>query len=189
MCDRVNGGKRVTQDVVVAAPDGSLGNVFVQLQGDFIDAPVRTDPVLVDQVGCVYVPRVVGLQIGQSLQIRNSDPGLHNVHSMSKGTDGFNVGQPIAGIVNTFKPTTEGVMRLQCDVHTWMVAFIGVARHPYFAVTAVDGAFELREVPVGMQTVQAWHEQYGVLTSSARVEADGITDVEFTYPEASTRTD
>jgi hypothetical protein len=78
MCDSVNGGRRVTQETVVAGPDGSLANVLVQLQGEFSNEAVPPAPVGVDQIGCVYVPRVVGLQLGQSLQVHNSDPGLHS---------------------------------------------------------------------------------------------------------------
>jgi hypothetical protein len=184
MCAEANRGKRVSDTTALVAADGSLGNVLVQLQGEFPDAPARTDAVLVDQVGCVYLPRVVGLQVGQPLQVRNSDPGLHNVHGTQAGADGFNVGQPVAGIVNTFKPASEGVLRLRCDVHGWMVAFVGVVRHPYFAVTGVDGTFELRDVPRGSQTIQAWHERYGVVASTVQVEADGVTEVDFTYPAA-----
>ncbi len=165
MCDRANSGKRVLQEAVVRSQDGSLGNVFVHLEGSFPDAPVRSGPVLIDQRGCVYLPRVVGLQVGQALQVRNSDPGLHNVHGISSADDGFNVGQPLAGLVNSFRLTTEGMTRLQCDVHTWMVAFVGVVRHPYFAVTNTAGTFELDDVPVGSHTIQAWHERYDVLTA------------------------
>jgi plastocyanin len=181
MCDRANGGRRVLQETVVRADDGSLRDVFVHLQGSFPDAPTRGGPVLIDQVGCVYLPRVVGLQVGQRLEVRNSDSGLHNVHGISGGNDGFNVGQPVAGIVNSFTLTTEGMTRLQCDVHTWMVAFVGVVRHPYFAVTNTEGTFELDDVPVGTHTIQAWQERYGTLTSSVQVTAGGVADVDFAY--------
>jgi plastocyanin len=188
MCDRANGGKRVLQETVVRSPDGSLGNVFVHLEGSFPDAPVRSEPVLVDQRGCVYLPRVVGLQVGQTLQVRNSDPGLHNVHGVSSANDGFNVGQPVAGLVNSFRLTTEGMTRLQCDVHTWMIAFVGVVAHPYFAVTNTDGTFELDDVPVGSHTIQAWHERYGALTATVQVVADSVAQIDFTYGDQDKRT-
>lgn len=182
MCDKVNGGKPAVQETVVAGPDGSLANVFIQVLGTFPDVAAATQPITIDQRGCIYSPRVVGAQLGQPLRVLNSDPGLHNVHGVSAGGDGFNVGQPLAGMVNEFRLKEEGILRLQCDVHTWMVAFVGVVSHPYFAVTATEGTFELRDVPVGTYTVQAWHELYGPLTSSVQVEAGGVVEqLDFAY--------
>lgn len=181
MCAMANAGRRPVQEIVVAGPDGSLANVFVRLQGSVPATTPPVTPVDIDQVGCIYRPRMVGVQIGQPLRVRNSDPGLHNVHGVSAGREGFNVGQPMAGMVNEFRLKDEGILRLQCDVHTWMVAFVGVVSHPYFAVTGTTGSFELRDVPVGAYTIEAWHERYGPLTMSVRVEAGGVSDVDFTY--------
>jgi len=181
MCDQANAGQPKVQESVVAAPDGSLANVFVRLQGSFPATAAPTEPVAIDQRGCIYSPRMVGVQIGQPLRVRNSDPGLHNVHGVSGGPDVFNVGQPMAGMVNEFRLKDEGVLRLQCDVHTWMVAFVGVVNHPYFAVTGTAGTFELRDVPVGTYTIDAWHELYGPLTMNVRVEAGAVADVDFAY--------
>lgn len=182
MCDRAHGGRQAFDEAVLAGPDGSLANAFIQLDGDVPESAAPTEPVVVDQRGCVYVPRVVGVQLGQPLHVRNSDPGLHNVHGVSPGRDGFNIGQPIAGLVNEFRLKDEGILRLQCDVHTWMVAHVVVVRHPYFAVTDTAGTFELHGVPVGTQTVRAWHERYGPLTSTVRVDANAIAEVDFIYP-------
>jgi hypothetical protein len=182
MCKNANDGRTVVQKAVVTGADGSLANVFVRLEGDFPDHPAPAAPVTIDQRGCIYAPRVVGLQLGQPLRIANSDPGLHNVHGVSPAGDGFNVGQPVAGLTNMFHPQREGMLRLQCDVHVWMVAFVGVVKHPYFAVTTTDGTFELRDVPAGMQTVRTWHERYGELSSSVRVEPGQATTVDFQYP-------
>jgi plastocyanin len=184
MCDKANGGKRVIEEAVVEGADGALANVLVQLRGEYPNAPARTQPVTIDQRGCVYLPRVVGLQIGEPLQVGNSDPGLHNVHAVSSGSDGFNVGQPVAGIVNTFRLTTPGVTRLQCDVHSWMVAFVGVVPHPYFAVTNTEGRFELHDVPSGTHDIQFWHEHYGTGTSTVYVKPEGTAEVDFTYGES-----
>jgi hypothetical protein len=95
----------------------------------------------------------------------------------------------MAGIVNSFTLTTEGMTRLQCDVHTWMVAFVGVLRHPYFAVTNTDGTFELDSVPIGTHTIQAWHERYGTLTSRVEVMAGAMADVDFVYGGGDNQTD
>jgi hypothetical protein len=183
MCDKANGGRRVFQETSVVSSDGSLANVFVQLQGDFpaTATSTPTEPVNIDQLGCVYLPRMVGVRVGQPLRVHNSDPGLHNVHGVSPGRDEFNIGQPLAGMVNEVRLKDEGILRLQCDVHTWMVAYIGVVSHPYFAVTGPAGAFELRDVPVGTYAVRAWHELYGARTSSVRVDAGSAAVVDFAY--------
>jgi plastocyanin len=181
MCDTANAGQRAVQETVVADATGSLANVFVQLQGSFPATAAPAEPVTIDQRGCVYIPRMVGVRVGQTVRVQNSDPGLHNVHGVSAGKDGFNIGQPMAGMVNELHLKDEGVLRLQCDVHTWMVAFVGVVSHPYFAVTGTAGTFEIHDVPVGTHTIQAWHELYGMLTSTVRVEAGGVAETEFTY--------
>ncbi|OGA44436.1 MAG: hypothetical protein A3G25_03730 [Betaproteobacteria bacterium RIFCSPLOWO2_12_FULL_63_13] len=181
VCIQAGGGRTAVQQTIVVDADGRLANVFVQLPGSFPATAAPTEPVRIDQRGCLYTPRVVGIRIGQPLRVSNSDHGLHNVHGISTGTDGFNVAQPLVGMTNEFRLKTEGILRLKCDVHPWMIAFIGVVSHPYFAVTGAEGMFEIRDVPAGVQTIQAWHERLGVMTVSARVEADGVAEVEIVY--------
>ena len=181
MCVRAVEGAHVTDDAILAAADGSLANVFVELVGTFPDTPVPAEPVFVDQRGCTYSPRVVAVRAGQILQVRNSDDGLHNVHGVSTEKDGFNVSQPMRGMVNTFHPHDPGILRLKCDVHTWMVAFVGVVNHPYFAVTSADGSFALRDVPEGTYELRAWHERLGTTVSQVRVDAARESTVEMTY--------
>ena len=189
MCSKANGGQRVRGEGVLAAADGGLANVFVELVGNFPDTPVPAEPVSIDQRGCVYRPRVVGLRAGQSLQVRNSDDGLHNVHGVSPGGDGFNVGQPMSGMVNTFHPRDPGILRLSCDVHTWMVAYVSVVSHPFFAVTGRDGAFVLRNVPEGAYSVRTWHEGFGTITTPVRVEGGRDAEVAIEYRNATGQAD
>src|SRR5581483_11489096 len=82
-CAQLNGGKRPQQELIVRSADGGIANVFVAVEGNFKSAPPKT-PVTLDQKNCIYQPRVVGAQVGQVLQVMNSDPVLHNVHSSSK---------------------------------------------------------------------------------------------------------
>jgi hypothetical protein len=180
MCSKAAGGRRVDDEAVVATADGSLANVFVELVGTFPETPVPPEPVSIDQNGCMYVPRVVGVRAGQSLIVRNSDDGLHNVHGVASDRDAFNVSQPMKGMANTFHPLEPGILHLKCDVHTWMVAFAGVVNHPFFAVTGKDGAFVLKDVPEGTYDVRAWHERFGVVTSNVHV-APGGAEVEFVF--------
>jgi plastocyanin len=181
MCNKANGGQRVLDEGVTAAADGSLANVFVELVGNFPDTPVPAEPISIDQRGCVYRPRVIGVRVGQALQIRNSDDGLHNVHGVSDDHDDFNVSQPLVGMINTFHPHDPGILRLKCDVHTWMVAFVGVVNHPFFAVTAADGAFALPDVPEGTYSVRTWHERFGAITTPVRVESGHDADLDIVY--------
>src|SRR5947209_371741 len=104
MCAKMNAGKQVIQEYYVVSLDGSVGNVFVRLQGNLPQTPVPTQPVTIDQKGCIYTPRVAGVRVGQTLQIKNSDSLLHNVHGYSGKDNSFNYGQPVAGLVNTYKP-------------------------------------------------------------------------------------
>jgi len=182
MCSKMNVGKRILQEYVVATVDGSLANVFVRLQGNVPQTPVSTQPVVIDQRGCVYTPRVVGVRVGQTLQIKNSDPLLHNVHGLSGKDNSFNVGQPTAGLMYQWKAKNEEVMlHLKCDIHNWMNAFIGVVTNPYFAVSDTMGTFQIDKVPPGTYTLQAWHERFGTTMKTVTVKAGAATTVDFTY--------
>ncbi len=182
MCAKLNAGKRPVQETVAASADGSLANVFVSLEGSFPSSPVPATPVTIDQQACIYVPRVVGARVGQTLQVRNSDALLHNVHGLSTGSNVFNVGQPAAGVVTQFRLKQEEIMlRVSCDIHRWMTAFVGVVSHPYFATSGAGGTYAIENVPAGTYTIQTWHEQYGKLTQKVRVTAGSASAVDFTY--------
>jgi plastocyanin len=182
MCVKVNAGKRVIQEEVVAGADGGLANVFVSVQGKFAAVPVPAQSVAIDQRGCVYLPRMVGARVGQTLEVRNSDALLHNVHTVSRTGNDFNIGQPMAGMVYKYQLKSEEiVVRLRCDIHRWMAAYIGVVSHPYYAVSASGGGFEIRNVPAGKYTVRAWHERYGEITQSVQVARGATATVSFAY--------
>jgi hypothetical protein len=186
MCAQLNAGKRPVQEVVSAGADGSLANVFVSLQGSFPGTPVPADPVTIDQRACMYVPRVVGAQVGQRIVVRNSDELLHNVHGTSARANAFNFSQPKAGLVQELRlKDPEIMMRVTCDVHRWMTAFVGVVSHPYFATTGAGGTFTIANVPPGNHTIQAWHELFGVVTQTVRVTEGAASAVEFTYSAGS----
>jgi plastocyanin len=177
-----NASKRVVDQIVVKSSDGGLMNVFANVKGSFPQVAASPASAVIDQQGCVYHPRVQGARVGQTLEVKNSDATLHNIHSMSTKRNDFNVGQPLAGMVYTYQLKTEEVMlHVRCDVHSWMTGYIGVVSHPYFAVTDVTGAFRIANVSAGKQTLQVWHEQYGALTQTVDVKAGGTTTVEFAY--------
>ena len=119
---------------------------------------------MLDQVGCMYQPYVMGAMAGQDIAIRNSDPFMHNVHAMPKvsGNEGFNLAQVVKGQTNKKKFNNQEVLlRVQCDVHPWMFAYIGVTDNPYYAVTDKDGKFTIKDLPPGKYTLEAVHPKAG----------------------------
>ena len=161
-----------TDEAVVVGPDGSLQNVFVYVKDGLgnLRFPVPAEPVVLDQKGCRYVPHVLGAQVGQPVEVRNSDPTLHNVHAVAEANQEFNTGQPIQGMkhLHTFS-TREVMVPFKCDVHGWMRAYVGVLDHPYFAVTGPDGTFSLDGLPPGTYTVEAWHETLGTQAQTVTI--------------------
>ena len=124
----------------------------------------------------------VDWKVGQTLQVRNSDELLHNVHSESAHGNDINMSQPKGGMAHRLSlRNAETMVRITCDVHRWMTAFVGIVDHPYFATTGAAGTFTINNVPVGTHTVQAWHEQYGTVTQIVRVTEGATTTVDFTY--------
>lgn len=182
MCGRANGGKRVLQEIFAVGAQGALANVFVHLQGTFPATPVPAAPVVIDQQGCIFVPRVVGARTGQALQVKNSDPTAHTVHSSTTKGNEINVSQPKAGIVSTVRMKNEETMlRLRCDIHSWMVGYVGVVPHPYFAVSDRAGAFTIASVPPGRHTIRIWHEFFGAQTATVDVKAGQTATADFTF--------
>lgn len=181
-CQRINQGKKVQQIIVDLQSDKSINNVFVHVLGDLPAGSPSSEAVVIDQKGCIYHPRVAAGQTGQTLSIKNSDPTLHNVHTQSEQGNGFNVGQPKAGMEH--KHTLEGeevMLRLKCDVHPWMIGHIGVKKNPYFAVTRNGGKFTIADVPAGTYKVQAWQERLGTVEKEVTVKDGETVSVEFGF--------
>lgn len=182
-CLQINAGKKVVQQYVALNDDKSVDDVFVHVTGNvaYSGAP-PAEPLVVDQQGCTYHPRVAGAMAGQTLTIHNSDSTLHNIHTQSEAGNSFNVGQPGAGQEYQHKLRGEEVMlRLKCDVHEWMRGFLGVKSHPYFAVTAGGGTFRIEGVPAGTYTLQAWQEVLGALDQEVVVKDGETVTVDFSY--------
>jgi plastocyanin len=181
-CEKANPG--LTTENAVVAKDGAVGNVFVYVKDGLGDRafPAPSQPVVLDQKGCHYTPHVLGVQVGQPLQIVNSDDTLHNIHGLPKANKEFNQGQPIQGMKMTHTFSTKEVMiPFKCDVHGWMNAWIGVLDHPYYAVTSTDGTFSLKGLPPGTYTIEAWHERLGTQTQTVTVGEKETKDLAFTF--------
>jgi plastocyanin len=171
-------------EAVMVSSDGSLQNVFVYVKDGLgnLKFPVPPTALVLDQKGCQYRPHVFGVQVGQPIEILNSDPTLHNIHAWPMANQEFNVGQALQGLKDTHVFSTREVMvPFRCDVHRWMNSFVGVLDHPFFAVTGADGTFQLKGLPPGTYTVEAWHEKYGTKTASVTIGAKESKDVAFAF--------
>lgn len=165
-----------TDESLVVGPGGALRDVMVRVTagGGGPYAPPSA-PAVLTQEGCMYRPRVLGVVEGQEVLVRNGDGTLHNVHALLGPRTLFNKVQ-----VNEQAPAIkfrgEGsatLLKLRCDVHPWMAAYVWTVDQPFFAVTAADGSFALRNLPPGAYTVVAWHERLGTQTASFTIPADG----------------
>ena len=184
VCMREAKGTQTQETYMVGSDGKSLANVFVYVKdglGNYVfDTP--TESAKIDQKECRYHPHVFGMRVGQPLEIVNSDPTLHNIHAMPKANQEFNNGQPIQGMkTNHVFDTAEVMVPFKCDVHGWMNAYVGVVAHPYFSVTDKDGKFELKGLPPGTYTIEAWHEKLGTQTASVTIGAKESKDVAFTF--------
>jgi plastocyanin len=170
---------------VVVGPAGQLKNVIVRITkgvtGTNYEPPMQN--VTIDQTNCMYRPRVAMIMAGQSLLIRNSDQTLHNVHTYKGASTLFNQAEVpgLPAIAKTFKDATGEILKFKCDVHPWMTGYVGVSAHPFFAVTAEDGKFEIAKVPAGKYTLEAWHERFGTKSQEITVEAGKPTTVSFAF--------
>ncbi|HTL48373.1 MAG TPA: carboxypeptidase regulatory-like domain-containing protein [Verrucomicrobiae bacterium] len=177
----------VTNPEVIVNSNNTLKNVFVYvktgLEGKTFETP--KEPVKFDQSGCLYTPHVMGAQVNQDFEIINSDSTLHNVHAMPTAEKEFNLGMPIKGMKVKKKFTTPEIMvKIKCDVHPWMRAYVGVLPHPYFGVTGDDGSFTIKDLPPGKYTIEAWHEKYGTQTQEITVTESGDATANFEYKAA-----
>ena len=164
--------------------NGALQNAFVYVKDGlgsyYFDTP--TQAIVLDQKGCTYTPRVFGVRAGQPIEIVNSDPTLHNVHALASANREFNFPQSIQGMKQPKTFTAPEVMvHFKCDVHGWMNAYAGVLPHPYFAVTPDSGAFELKNLPAGTYTIEAWHEKLGTQSQSVTLGEKESKTVSFAF--------
>lgn len=156
----------------VSVQDGKLAGAFVWIAGGLegYTFPAAVDPVVLDQVGCLFTPRVVGVQVGQPLRLLNSDQVLHNVHAKPANSRDRNLALPTKGSSRevTFE-RAETMIPVVCDVHPWMKAWIGVVDSPFHAVTDRAGAFVLTGLPPGRYVLRVWHEVLGTREQTVEV--------------------
>jgi hypothetical protein len=126
------------------------------LEGRKFEPPKQ--PVVLDQTNCAYTPHVIGIMVGQPLEIHNSDATLHNVMSQPLNNKGFNDGMPGVGKLTKVFDKPEFSVALRCFMHPWMLGYVHVLDHPFYAVTGPDGSFEIKGLPPGEYEVSVRHE-------------------------------
>jgi plastocyanin len=181
-CAHLHTDKPYYEDIVVNS-NGTLKDTLVHIKGRVRgDFQPPGEPFVIDQQGCLFLPRVVGVMAGQTVEFLNSDPVLHNVRTAPKNNEPFNISQPNAGMKYpyTFEKPEVGIP-LRCDVHFWMSGFLHVLPHPFFTVTGNDGSFVMKNVPPRAYTLEAWHGKLGSKTVEVTVNAGETKTVEFTF--------
>jgi plastocyanin len=174
--------KEVKYNAVIA-DGGKLAETFVRLSNDSVKgeykAPAKHGEI--DQIDCMYSPRIQGVVAGQELDIKNQDGTLHNVHTF-KGTETwFNQAQPKGSPEISKELEDTKVIKFTCDVHPWMRGFVVASSHPFFAVSGKDGTFAIEKVPAGKYDVEAWHPTYGLKKASVDVVDGKTAEVTFAY--------
>ncbi|HAM72055.1 MAG TPA: hypothetical protein DCM86_10470 [Verrucomicrobiales bacterium] len=176
-CGKVSEGPK--NRVFVVGQNGELGQVVVKItEGLSGSAPAASEPVVLDQKGCEYLPYIAAVQVGQKLMVRNSDETLHNVHSIPKvaGNKESNKAQMAKSpdLSYTYE-NAEDFLAFKCDVHPWMFAYVSVVPHPFFAVTGNDGSFTIKNVPDGKYKVEAAHRKAGKSVKEVEVKGGNAT--------------
>ena len=185
-CVKAHANHPVTSESVVTGPNGGLKNVVIYISEGLSTSDanhVPSQPAILDQKGCQYVPHVVAVDVGQQITILNSDAATHNIHVMPKhggGNPEWNKSQfSGASPIQTSFPKEE-VIPVKCNVHPWMRGYIVVVRGPY-TVSDETGSFVLATLPPGTYTLTAWHETYGTQTQKITVTAGQRTAVKFVF--------
>jgi len=160
----------------VVGSKGELADVFVTLKGvSGQSAGESAAPAMIDQKGCEYTPYVFGVQTGQKIVVKNSDPVLHNIHPtpIVAGNKEENRAQMPQGPDLTFSfPKAELFLRFKCDVHPWMFSYACVMDHPFFAVTDKDGKYTIKNVKDGKYTLEFYHRKAAPATAPVTQEIE-----------------
>jgi plastocyanin len=181
-CARQHPSPVFAQEVMTDSK-GDLQNVVVFVSeglGDrTFDAP--TQPVVVEQKGCMYLPHVLAVRANQPLHVVNDDPTSHNIHPTPANNREWNKAEPPGSSVDEAFAREEIAIPVKCNLHPWMHGYVAVFKHPYFAVTGKDGSFDLSSLPPGTYTIKAWHEKLGMSTQTITIGANETKEISFVF--------
>lgn len=178
--DREFCGKEMVSEELILSKDGGVMNAIVSLEGMKKDE-MPEQSVILDNRTCAFVPHVLAVTRGETLEIRSDDSVLHTAHLYLGNRTLFNLALPRKGTKIERRLEETGLIRVLCDVHGWMKAYILVVDHPYFAVTDEEGSFEIKEIPPGSYRLKIWHEVLGTQFKEVSVAEGKNTLVEFTF--------
>ena len=181
-CAKAHPGAVVSDDFVVGN-DGTLGNVVVFISDGLGDRSfdVPSTPAVIEQKGCLYEPHVAAVRANQKIKVVNSDSTIHNIHPVPANNREWNKAEPGGSTIEESFAREEIAIPVKCNVHPWMRSYIAVFKHPFFAVTGKDGSFDLRDLPPGEYTVEAWHEKLGTMTQKIKVAPGESKTIDFVF--------
>lgn len=187
VCKTAAEGKEMRKETTVVDANGNLANVILYVSKGLPEGQkfaVKTETVTLDQKGCTYFPHVVAIQLGQKIELRNSDKTTHNVHFQSKLNGDWNLTQSTEGVVpaaQDMKRAEIGTCSFKCDIHSWMESRVAIFEHPFFAVSAADGSFKIDNLPPGTYTLTAWHEKEKPKDIEVTIVAGAAADANFSF--------
>jgi hypothetical protein len=183
-CVKMHTGKDVTSEQVVVNSNNTLKYVFVYVKKGLEGKkfPTPSDKKTIEQKGCMYTPHMFGVMVNQPIEISNDDATLHNIHALPKNSKQFNIAQPKQGMKTVQKfDKSEIMVKVKCEVHNWMAAYVGVLDHPFYAVSDDQGNFTIKNLPAGDYEIEAWHEKFGTMTAKVTVGASDTKSADFTF--------
>ena len=176
-------GESLPNETYLIGSDGGLQNVvvFVDISSSKEGDPQKDN--ILNNTACRYSPRILALQKGERLRVKNNDPKLHIPHSYHEERTVFNLSLPFKGTTIDATPRIRkaGVLKVVCDTHAWMLAYIHVFDHPYFAVTDERGIFSISNLPAGTYVLKAWHEDIGVKSQELTIPESGDVRASFEF--------
>jgi len=181
-CAQAHSSPVTTEDILTDA-NGGLENVVVYISEGLGSAtfPIPEEPAVMEQKGCQYKPHVLAMRAGQKLDVVNSDATTHNIHPMPNNNREWNISQPHGVPIEQVFAREEIAISVKCNVHPWMRSYIAVIKNPYFAVTGKNGSFDLKDLPPGSYTIQAWHEKLGSKIQKITVGSGETKTVDFVF--------
>jgi hypothetical protein len=177
-------GETLPNETYVIAPSGGLKNVVVYIESGPQGKPADSQKEnFLYNDGCRYSPHVSAIYLGEKLKVKSHDPKLHIPHGYLGDRTVFNLSLPFKNTIldATSRIRHPGMMKVVCDTHAWMLGFVHVFDHPFFAVTNEQGAFSIPDLPAGNYILKAWHEDGGTKSQEVTVLENGEIRAAFEF--------